>query len=129
MASPETWTERNKDLRVGRFSLKAAVGAFFLFGGLALAALVAGAASWRTQVGRLGVLIVLSTLPFASVALLLQQRNLDVYRRTGYSAYRWPVRIVERACATWIASAPCLCRPLPLSFVRPLRPRPHLPRP
>lgn len=127
-------TDRNKDLRLGRFSLKAAVGAnlslaatyllaaevyrqglrdvlavgaFFLFVGLALAALVAGAASWRTQVGRLGLLIVLSTLPFATVAVL-QQRYLDVYQQTGHSLYRRPVRYVDRARTVYVPTAPAV---------------------
>lgn len=136
-------TERNKDLRLGRFSLKAAVGAnlslaatylvaaevyrqgprdvlavgtFFLSVALALAAVLSGAASWRTQAGRMGLLIVLATLPFGSVAVL-QQRYLDVYQQTGYSLYRRPVvRYVDRVRTVYVPTAPAVVdTPAPLA--------------
>jgi phosphatidylserine/phosphatidylglycerophosphate/cardiolipin synthase-like enzyme len=101
MSPPETLADRNKDLRLGRFSLAAAIaanlalaltflissqvydprlrpvlatGAFVLFAALALAALLAGAVSWRTRAAQAGMLVVLSTLPCAAVAALWRER-------------------------------------------------------
>lgn len=131
MTPPETPADRNKDLRLGRFALGAAIaanfalaltfllsaqvqdplyrqilatGAMALFAGLALAALLAGAASWRTRAAQIGLLVVLSTLPCAGVAALWRARFAPSLRgRTVYVEPPAPARTAPVAAFAYFS--------------------------